>query len=257
MSKTVLVTGGGRGIGIGIVDCCAGESWNVAFCGRTPAHEYDTRCRELQERFSIQAKYYQYDVAKWSGREQLLEQILDDFGSLHALVNNAGVAPLVRTDMLDMTEESYNRVMGINLTGPFFLSQTIANYMVEQKQKNTAFEAMLINIGSISATAVSVNRAEYCMSKAAFGMMNSLFAVRLADFGIPVFELRPGIIHSNMTEGVTEKYDKLIAEGLTLQRRWGEPEDVGKAVVMLLRGDLPYSTGQIIGISGGMDICRL
>ena len=257
MSKTVLITGGGRGIGVGIVNCCVAESWNVAFCGRTAANDYQDRCKELQDKFSIQAKYYQYDVSNWSGRDELLQNVLDDFGQVNALVNNAGVAPLVRADMLDLTEESFSRVMGINLTGPFFLTQAVANYMVKQRQKDAGFAATLVNIGSISATTVSTNRAEYCISKAAVAMMTKLYAARLAEFGIPVYELRPGVVHSDMTSVVTAKYDKLIAEGLTLQPRWGEPEDVGKAVAMLLRGDLAYSTGQVIGIDGGMDIARL
>lgn len=254
--KTVLITGGGKGIGAGIVDCLAQESWNVVFCGRSSDQDFTDRCRQLESDHAIRAAYYQFDVAQ-SGGSDLLSIIVDQFGSLNALVNNAGVAPLVRSDLLDLTEESFDRVMGINLKGPFFLTQAIARYMVDQKKRSPDFRAGIVNIGSISATAVSINRGEYCISKAGFGMMSQLYAVRLAEYGIPVYELRPGIIHSNMTQVVEEKYTKLISEGLTLQPRWGEPNDVGKAVAMLLRGDLAYSTGQIIGIDGGMHIERL
>lgn len=257
MEKTALITGGGKGIGAGIVDCLAKESWNVVFCGRSPEQDFADRCRQLETDHGIKAAYYSFDVAQSGAADDLLAKIRDQFGSLNALVNNAGVAPLVRSDLLDMPEESFDRVLGINLRGPFFLTQRIAKYMVDQKKRSSDFRAGIVNIGSISATAVSVNRGEYCISKAGIAMMSQLYAVRLAEFGIPVYELRPGIIHSNMTQVVEEKYTKLISEGLTLQPRWGEPNDVGKAVAMLLRGDLAYSTGQIIGIDGGMHIERL
>ncbi len=252
--KTVLVTGGGRGIGAGIVEALAAESWNVVFCGRAGEENYKERCNELEEKYSIMAVYYSFDVSDTQKAPDLLHRILTEVGPLNALVNNAGVAPLARNDILDMTEESYDRVMNINLKGPFFLSQLIARYMIGEKKEYSDFPAVIVNIGSVSATAVSVNRGEYCLSKAGVAMMNSLFAVRLAEYGIPVYELRPGIVRSDMTAGVTEKYTKLISQGLTLQSRWGEPQDVGKAVAMLLRGDIAYSTGQVIGIDGGMTI---
>jgi NAD(P)-dependent dehydrogenase (short-subunit alcohol dehydrogenase family) len=166
------------------------------------------------------------------------------------------VAPEVRADLLDMPVSSFERVMRINLQGPFFLTQNVARRMAAQAEKegdNPAFRA-IVNIGSVSADVASINRGEYCLSKSAVTMATRLFAVRLADLGIAVYELRPGIIKSDMTECVTAKYDKLIAEGLTLQRRWGQPEDIGKAVAMLASGALAYSTGQIIGIDGGMTI---
>lgn len=257
MGKTVLVTGGGRGIGSGIVEACAAESWNIAFCGRTNVDRYVHRCDELQTRYGIKAVYYSCDVSNTSETKRLLDWVVRDFGRLDALVNNAGVAPLVRADLLDMTPESFDRVMGINLRGPFFLAQTVANYMLNEKKRDPDYHATMVLIGSISATVASVSRGEYCISKAGVAMMTKLFAVRLAQFGIPVYELRPGVIHSDMTSTVTAKYDKMISEGLTLQPRWGEPEDVGRAVAMLLRGDLAYSTGQVIGIDGGMEIGRL
>ncbi len=252
MKRTALVTGGGRGIGAGIVDKLAAEGWNVAFCGRKEAGAFAARCRELQERYGVKAVYFQSDVSSATDREQLLDGILAEFGSLEALVNNAGVAPLVRADLLEMTEESFDRVMRINLKGPFFLTQRVGRYFAENKIAGT-----IVNIGSISATVASISRGEYCLSKAGVAMATKLFAVKMAEFGVPVYEIRPGVISSDMTSVVKEKYDKLIADGLTLQPRWGVPADIGKAVAMLLRGDLAYSTGQVIKVDGGMEIGRL
>ncbi|MBR5415964.1 MAG: 3-ketoacyl-ACP reductase [Thermoguttaceae bacterium] len=257
MAKTALVTGGGRGIGAGIVDALAAEGWNVVFCGRTDPEKYASRVREIEEKYGVGALYVHADIADEATPELLLEKTLERFGALNALVNNSGVAPLVRADILEASRESFDRVMGINLRGPYFLTQRVARYMIEQKKLAGGFSAAVVTIGSISATVASVSRGEYCLSKAGVAMMCRLFAVRLAEFGIPVYELRPGIVHSDMTSTVREKYDKLIAEGLTLQPRWGEPTDVGRAVAMLLRGDLAYSTGQVINIDGGMEIGRL
>ncbi len=255
--KNVLVTGGGRGIGAGIVDALAAESWNVAFCGRTEPEKMMGRCAEIENRHNVRALYIQCDVSNRDDRRAVFDGVLEEFSELNALVNNAGVAPLVRADILDATEDSFDRVLDINLKGPYFLTQLVANYMVDQKKKNADFYSAIINVGSVSATVASVSRGEYCISKAGVAMATLLWAVRLAEFGIPVYEIRPGIIKSDMTAAVTSKYDKLIADGLTLQPRWGFPEDVGKAVASLLRGDFPYSTGQVINVGGGMDIGRL
>ena len=252
MAKTVLVTGGNRGIGAGIVEKLAAEKWNIAFCGRTEEKEAEEKVKVLQEKYGIDALYIKADISSGEDRENLFRRILEKFNSLEALVNNAGVAPLVRNDLLEMTEESFDRVMNITLKGPFFLTQKIGKYFAENGIKGT-----IVNIGSISATVSSISRGEYCLSKAGIGMMNTLFAVKMAEFGVNVYEIRPGIISSDMTKTVKEKYDRLIAEGLTLQPRWGLPEDIGKAVAMLLRGDLAYSTGQVIHVGGGMDIARL
>ena len=256
--KNVLVTGGARGIGAGIVDALAKDGWNVAFSGR--AEESDVvraQIAELRSKYGIEARYYRSDVSVGEDRARLVEAALADFGSLNALVNNAGVAPLQRADILEATEESFDRVMNVNLKGPYFLTQRVANYMVEQKKKNAEFSAAIVNICSVSATVASVSRGAYCLSKAGVAMATLLWATRLAEFGIDVFEVRPGIIKSDMTAAVTEKYDRLIADGLTLQRRWGTPSDVGRAVAMFLRGELPYSTGQSINVGGGMEIGRL
>lgn len=244
-SKVVLVTGGSRGIGRGIVEAMLREGWRVAFCGRKPPEELDWNP-------SPDAAYFQSDIGVAKDREALLTAVLDRFGRLDALVNNAGVAPEVRADLLEMPEASFDRVLSINLKGPFFLTQLVANAMVKHRIAGT-----IINIGSISATVASVNRGEYCISKAGLAMATQLFAVRLAEYGILVYEIRPGIIATDMTGVVKEKYDKLIASGLTLQPRWGQPEDIGKAVASLLRGDFAYSTGQVFNVDGGLEVKRL
>ena len=247
--KTAIVTGGSRGIGYGIAEALAAEKWNLAICAR---QENSDAAENLMKQFpGITVRYYKCDVSDRSDRENLIASVIRDFGSFEALVNNAGVAPQVRADLLEMSEESYDRVMNINLKGPFFLSQSAARIFAEKKT------GVIVNIGSCSATVASISRGEYCISKAGIGMMTKLFAVKMAEFGVNVYEIRPGVISSDMTSTVKAKYDKLIAEGLTLQPRWGEPGDIGKAVAMLLRGDLAYSTGTVIDIGGGMEIARL
>jgi NAD(P)-dependent dehydrogenase (short-subunit alcohol dehydrogenase family) len=201
--------------------------------------------------------YCQGDVGHAADRERMLAEVRAGLGGLHILVNNAGVAPKERKDLLEATEESYDRVMDINLKGPYFLSQFAANWMIEQQQVQPDAFFSIINVGSISATVVSPNRGEYCLSKAGIGMMTQLFAARLGAHRIPVYEVRPGVIATDMTSGVKEKYDRLIAEGLTVQERWGYPEDVGKVVAALARGDFPYSTGQVVMVDGGLTMPRL
>ena len=247
--KTAIITGGSRGIGYGIAEALAAEKWNLAICAR---QENSDAAENLMKQFpGITVRYYKCDVSDHSDRENLIASVIRDFGSFEALVNNAGVAPQVRADLLEMSEESYDRVMNINLKGPFFLSQSAARIFAEKKA------GVIVNIGSCSATVASISRGEYCISKAGIGMMTKLFAVKMAEYGVNVYEIRPGVISSDMTSTVKAKYDKLIAEGLTLQPRWGEPGDIGKAVAMLLRGDLAYSTGTVIDIGGGMEIARL
>jgi NAD(P)-dependent dehydrogenase (short-subunit alcohol dehydrogenase family) len=173
------------------------------------------------------------------------------------LVNNAGVAPKERKDILEATEESFDYVLKTNLNSVYFLSQTAANWMISQKNSIPDFQGAIINVSSISATIASVNRGEYCVAKAGMSMATQLFAVRLGEFNIPVYEVRPGIIATDMTSGVKEKYDKLLAEGLCVTSRWGLPEDVGLAVASLATGNFPYSTGQVIMVDGGLSIPRL
>ena len=249
----VLVTGGARGIGSGIVRSLAEGGCNVAFCGRGETEKFAELVSSLENEFQVKIRYYQCDVSLEEDRQHLMDSFLADFGSIHALINNAGVAPQVRADLLDMSQESFERVMNINLQGPFFLTQLAAKKIMENKDGKFR---CIVNIGSVSADYASINRGEYCLSKAAVAMATKLWAVRLADEGIGVYEIRPGIIKSDMTSVVTAKYDKLISEGLTLQKRWGFPEDVGKAVRMLLSGALAYSTGQVINVDGGLTVER-
>ena len=253
-TKNILVTGGARGIGAGIVRALAADGHNVAFCGRAGAESAAAFLEELRCGFSGTFAYYQCDVSDSEARERMLDAFQRDFGEIDVLCNNAGVAPEVRADVLEMTEESFDRVMGINLKGPFFLTQAVARRMLANK--NGRFHC-IVNTGSISADVASISRGEYCMSKSGVAMATKLWAVRLAEAGICVYEVRPGVIHSDMTSCVTAKYDKLIAEGLTLQPRWGEPDDVGRCVAMLASGSLRYSTGQVINVDGGMTIAKL
>lgn len=255
--KNVLVTGGGRGIGRGIVETLVADGWNVALCGRSTPSRYDDFIESLSEHYNTKVTFFSHDISDIDGHDTFLQRVRKEFGRLDALVNNAGVAPLVRADILDASVESFDRVLGINLRGPYFLTQKVAQQFLRDQEADSTFLPKIINIGSISATTVSTSRGEYCISKAGVAMMTRLFAARLAEYNIPVYELRPGVIHSDMTAAVEEKYDRLIAEGLVPQRRWGEPADIGRAVAMLLRGDLAYSTGQVIHIGGGMDIQQL
>ncbi len=240
-----LVTGGTRGIGRGIVKALLAAGHRVGYCGRSAEAPRDA---------ASEATYFQCDVSEAADRERLVADYLNRFGSLDLLVNNAGVAPEVRADLLDMSPESFERVLKINLEGPFFLTQLAARAML--KHAGDGHFRCIVNTGSVSADFASINRGEYCLSKAAVAMSTKLFAVRLADYGIAVYELRPGIIRSDMTHGVAARYDRLIADGLTLQKRWGEPEDIGRAVVMLASGALAYSTGQVINIDGGLSVER-
>lgn len=201
--------------------------------------------------------YVSCDVANREARTRMLAAIRQRFGRLHVLVNNAGIAPKERRDILEATEESFEQVMGTNLQGPYFLTQAVAQWMVQQRRADASFAGCIINVSSVSATVVSVNRGEYCLSKAGVAMATQLWAARLGEFNIPVYEVRPGVIKTDMTVGVQAKYDELFVEGLAVQRRWGLPEDVGKAVASLVRGDFPYSTGQIILVDGGLTIQRL
>ncbi|MGA0334603.1 MAG: 3-ketoacyl-ACP reductase [Kiritimatiellia bacterium] len=254
--KIALVTGGSRGIGLGIVKCLIKDGFSVMLNGVRPADSVSDLMEELKSG-GADVDYCAGDIADRDARENLIAATRKHFGALHVLVNNAGVAPKVRADLLEATEESYDWVMDVNLKGPYFLTQLAARWMVEQKTADPAWNGAIINVNSISATVVSVNRGEYCISKAGLAMVTGLWAARLGEFGIPVYEVRPGITATDMTSGVTEKYDKLIAEGLTVTPRWGFPEDVGKAVASLAGGNFPYSTGQAIMVDGGLTLPRL
>lgn len=255
MRRVALITGGSRGIGFGIASELAKNNFDLAINGTRADGEVERALNELKSR-GVDVIYCPGNIASSKDRMEMLRQVKDHYGALHVLVNNAGVAPKERKDILDATEESFDYVMDINLKGSYFLTQKTANWMIEQKKMDSAFKSCIINISSVSATEASVNRGEYCISKAGISMATKLFAVRLGEYDIPVFEVRPGIIQTDMTSGVREKYDKLIGEGLSIQKRWGEPQDVGKAVASLATGDFMYSTGQVIMVDGGLTIPR-
>lgn len=256
MKKTALITGGSRGIGFGIAQALAREGFDLAINGMRKEEEVTRPLAELRE-LGADVLYCQGDVGDSVARKDILSKIKKHYGRLNVLVNNAGVAPKERKDILEATEESFEYVLKTNLNSAYFLSQAAANWMIAQKNDKSDFEAAIINVSSISATVASVNRGEYCVAKAGMSMTTQLFAVRLGEYNIPVFEVRPGVIATDMTSAVTEKYNKLIAEGLCVQNRWGQPEDVGKAVAALASGNFPYSTGQVIMVDGGLTVPRL
>jgi len=256
MKRVALVTGGSRGIGLGIAECLAHKGFDLAICGVRPEERVGEAIDTLTQAGG-EVLYVQADVSDPQARVHLLDQIKVRYQRLHVLVNNAGVAPKVRADILEATIESYDRVMDINLRGPYFLTQAVANWMIEQRGADPDFSGTIINISSISATVASPSRGEYCLSKAGVSMATQLWAARLGEYEIPVYEVRPGVILTDMTKVVQDKYDRLIDEGLTVQKRWGYPDDVGRAVAMLARGDLPYSTGQVIMVDGGLTLPRL
>jgi NAD(P)-dependent dehydrogenase (short-subunit alcohol dehydrogenase family) len=256
-SKPVaLITGSSRGIGLGVAASLVGSGFDIAVNGVRPAADVAAALESLAKRGAA-VEYFQGDVGSAADRQSIIDAVRTHFGRLDCLVNNAGVAPSVRADMLDAAEESYDRVMNINLKGPYFLTQLAAHWMIDQGCADAAFRGVIVNISSVSATDASVNRGEYCISKAGLIMATQLWAHRLAEFGIAVYEVRPGIIHTDMSAAVAEKYDRLIAGGLTVENRWGEPEDVGRAVAMLARGDLTYATGNVLSIDGGLTLRRL
>jgi 3-oxoacyl-[acyl-carrier protein] reductase len=256
-----LVTGGTRGIGFGCAEALAAAGWNLVLCGVRARSEVQETLDRLKG-LGSDVQYIKADIGDDGSPALLVEGVRSRFGRLDLLVNNAGVAPRERKDILEASAESFDRVLRINLRGPYFLTQAAARFMMEGRAAAGSGAApapgkCVIFISSMSATVVSTNRGEYCVSKAGVSMASQLWAARLAEEGISVFEVRPGIIRTDMTAGVTEKYDRLIGQGLTLQKRWGTPADVGRAVAMLARGDLPYSTGQVILVDGGLTVQRL
>ena len=255
-NRVALVTGGSRGIGRGIAVALGAQGWTVVVNYRGNA-QAAAECVSLVETAGGQAQALQGDIGQREDLDCLIEQILTGHGRIDLLVNNAGMAPRQRNDILDMTEDSYDEVMNVNLKGPFFLTQTVAKNMIKLRKDGVIEGGNIINIGSMSAYVSSVSRAEYCVSKAGMGMMTKLYADRLADESINVYEIRPGIIATDMTSVVTSKYDKLIAEGLTPIRRWGQPDDVAKICVAIAEGYLPFSTGEVINVDGGIHIQRL
>ncbi len=264
MNPVALITGGSRGIGRGIALELAEAGYNLAINynqqeSAAVATAADCLARGKAGNVSIQAEIFQADIAQGSDRHKLLEFVRAKFGRLDLLVNNAGVAPAVRADLLESGEESFDRLIQVNVKGPYFLTQAAARWMIEEVQRGECpcGPPRIVTISSISAYTASVNRGEYCVAKAALSMLTPLFATRLAEYGIGVYEIRPGIIATDMTQGVKEKYDRLIGDGLTPIKRWGTPEDVGKAVAGLAQGWLPFSTGEILNVDGGFHLRRL
>lgn len=256
MKKVALVTGGSRGIGFGIARELAKNEFDLAIFGMRIKDQVSDALEELKK-LGADVLYIQGNVASAKDRDKALAAIRSHFNRLNVLVNNAGMAPRKRTDILKATEESYDEVMDANLKGPYFLTQHVSRWMIDQKREFKGFESCIINISSVSAVMASVNRGEYCISKAGMSMMTQLFAARLGSHNIPVYEIRPGITLTDMTATVKQKYDKMLREGLTIQTRWGLPEDIGKAALALASGSFPYSTGAVINVDGGMTVQRL
>jgi 3-oxoacyl-[acyl-carrier protein] reductase len=255
-NKTAFVTGGSRGIGLGSARALAGDGWRLAINGMRAEADVAATLDSLR-RSAADVIYCRGDISIAADRAACLDAIDQRFGRLDLLVNNAGIAPPVRDDILEATEASFDRVFDVNLKGPYFLTQAAARWMIVQRQADANFDGCIVNISSVSAELASINRGDYCMARAGTSMATKLWAVRLTEYGIRVYEIRPGVIATDMTAGVKEKYDRMIAEGLTLEPRWGQPEDVGRAVAALARGEFPYATGQVVNIDGGMMIGRL
>jgi len=254
--KVALVTGGTRGIGLGIALKLADAGFTLAISGRRSLELVQPALDEIRKT-SGASIYVQADVANGADRARLLLTVEEILGRLDVLVNNAGIAPRVRTDILEAREESFDELIATNLKGPYFLTQAVASWMIRQKASSPRVHRAIVNISSVSATMASVNRGEYCISKAGIAMATKLWAARLAEYGIHVYEVRPGIVQSDMTAGVKEKYDDLIEGGLLLERRWGTPADVGSAVCLLAKGELPYATGAVLIVDGGLTVPRL
>jgi NAD(P)-dependent dehydrogenase (short-subunit alcohol dehydrogenase family) len=255
-----LITGGTRGIGLGIARALAADGWRLLVTGLRPPGDVRDVVAELAGS-GREVEYRAADVSDASARADLVDFVRTRYGTVDALVNNAGRAPRVRADLIDATEDSFEEVLRTNLQGPYFLTQAIARTMLDRtaqaKEVAAPFKPAIVFITSVSAEMASPNRGEYCVSKAGLAMAVQLFAVRLAQHGIPVYEVRPGIIATDMTAAVREMYDRRIAEGLIPEGRWGQPDDIGRAVAALLRGDVPYATGTIVRIDGGLSIPRL
>ncbi len=263
MGKAVaLITGASRGIGRGIALTLARQGYDIAGLATRPdPNNTETGLYAVKneaEQSGITFLPLAGDIADLDAHQRIVDETVDCFGRIDILVNNAGVAPLKRKDLLECEPESYDRVMNINLRGPYFFTQQAARQMIKQVGDDTpSYMPRVVFISSISSRVISVNRAEYCVSKAGLSMTAQCFAVALAPYGINVYDLQPGITATDMTSAVKEKYDNLISEGLTLTKRWGTPEDVGKAVLSLAEGHFDYSTGAVIEIGGGLSIPRL
>ena len=257
----VLVTGSSRGLGRGVAEVLAQAGFSVAIhyaSNKDAAHATAEACAGLAPYAEQKFVPVGGNIGLAADRQRLFDEVLAAYGHIDALVNNAGVAPRIRADITEATEEIFDEVIGINLKGPYFLSQLAARYWLANPGKcRLSAGYKLLFVTSLSANTASINRGEYCISKAGLAMATQLYAVRLADSGVQVLELRPGIMATDMTAGVKDKYDKLLAEGIVPQKRWGNPNDVGLAVKSILEGNFPFSTGDIINLDGGFHLRRL
>jgi 3-oxoacyl-[acyl-carrier protein] reductase len=252
-----VITGASRGIGRSVTVALASEGFDIAAIARSLDSEGMEILGPEVEKHGGQFFPIGLDISCTACHKEVISNILERYGRIDFLVNSAGVAPLQRNDVLEMSEESYERVMNINLKGPVFFAQKIAREMIWLRDQISNYSPVIIFITSVSAALSSTNRAEYCISKAGLSMASAVFADRLSNEGIHIYEIRPGIIKTDMTAKVKEKYDKMISEGFVPQKRWGFPEDIGKAVASIARGDWEFSTGMIFEISGGLNIHKL
>lgn len=250
-NPVALITGGSRGIGFGIAKALAKEGWNLAINGMRPQEDVLEALSELRS-IGAAVVYCQGNIADEIARTQVIEQTRAALGALHSLINNAGITSPGRLDLLNATPEAFDQVMDVNLKGAFHLTQMAAKWMIEQRAQDPDYTASIVNISSVSGEFVSTDRGDYCMSWACLSATTKKWACRLAPHGISVYEIRPGIIRTDMTASVSDKYDRLISEGLTAEPRWGTPEDVGNAVAMLVTGQLTYATGNTIYVDGGL-----
>jgi NAD(P)-dependent dehydrogenase (short-subunit alcohol dehydrogenase family) len=257
LKPVAIITGASRGIGRAISLSLASEGFDIAAIARTPDSECMLSLQPEIEKCGAAFFPIGLDIAHTSLHDEAISNILEHYGRFDLLINNAGVAPIERKDVLELEEESYDRVTDINLRGPVFFAQRVAREMIWMKKQLEGYKPAIIFITSIAAYMSSTNRLEYCVSKAGMSMAAMIFADRLAEEQINVYEVRPGLIETDMTARVKDKYDKLIAEGLIPQKRWGAPEDVSRAVVSLARGDWEFSTGTVFEVSGGMNIQSL
>jgi NAD(P)-dependent dehydrogenase (short-subunit alcohol dehydrogenase family) len=258
MNPVALITGASRGIGRSITLALSQIGFDVVINYASNQHAAEqTQAEAAQKNNKIRAGICRADISRADDRARLVDFTREKFGRLDLLVNNAGIAPAVRADILDASEESFDQLLGVNLKGPYFLTQAVAKWMIEQRQHDASRQPKIVTINSISAYTASVNRGDYCVSKAGLAMMTKLFAARLAEYGINVYEIRPGVIATDMTATVKEKYDRMIAGGLTPIKRWGQPGDVAKAVAAIARDQFPFSTGEVINVDGGFHLSIL
>lgn len=261
-NRVALITGAARGIGRAIAIELARIGYDLMINYRTneeAASEAVASASAAGAGKQVQVRSCRADVSDRADRERLILEVREQFGRLDMLVNNAGIAPEKRVDLLDATEESFERLLKVNLKGPYFLTQAVARWMIEQKSVaiGSEYQPSIVTVSSVSAYAASPERGDYCVTKAGLSMLTKLFATRLASEGVNVYEIRPGVIATDMTSGVKAKYDRLIADGLTPIKRWGTPEDVARAVAAIAEGSFPFSTGEVINVDGGFHLARL